>query len=538
MIIKRNEKFRTGYWEEIIISYSDYIKIKNLGGGGNGIVSLRSKKDQVPVAVKVSKIKNPNSRFQRVRLERFKNEAIKMYELTTEDVAGIIPVLHYELPCQETGEYFYVMPLATPLPEVLSSINLYEKIDIFKDLATTLEYLHGRGITHRDIKPENILYYEGKYCLADFGLIDFPEKEDLTKLKESLGNRKTMAPEMREAFLIKDSRPADVYSIAKTLWLVLTEEEFAFDGQFNYYQDSRLGIMYPGVHFVELYKLLQDSTSEEPTKRPSMKEFLSRLIEWDEISKNERRASKSAWRFFEDMVITQHPPSTVIWREKDQVIKILKNFSKINFNHTFIHDGGGMDLIDITEFNFVEEDDMVLINFGFNMLNIFKVKRLVWELPNEDPEFSYFRLEFENIEPIYPEAAEATYKWIQEDPRDTVNEDLIINEIGQYEPYREDEEQALFHVTRWFNGSLLIVPKGSIYNSIHETYDGRHSKLSSDDFREYMELLQYIYNHKILEPYFFSIAKQNPTEDNLLEDLKSLKKMTDAEIVEALKDNN
>lgn len=538
-IKKMTNKMLHNVWlEEIVISYLDYKKIKNLGGGGNGVVSMMLDKDKNPVAVKLSRIKKPKNGFETLRLKRFKTEAIKTYELTKEGVEGIIPVLHYELPCQKSSEYFYVMPVATPLSNVLTGKSLFERINIFKALARTLIYLHSREITHRDIKPENILYYNGRYCFADFGLIDFPEKEDLTKLKESVGNRKTLAPEMREAFHVIDSRPADVYSFAKTLWLILVEEEYAFDGEFNYYENSKLELKYSGVHFVELYKLLKDSTSEIPTKRPSIKEFLSRLVEWEEISRNESKANESAWRFFEEMVVQQHRPSTVIWRDKDQVIKVLKKFSKMNFNHTFIHNGGGMDLIDITEFTEVEEDNMVLINFGFNMHNIFKVKRLVWELPNEDPEFSYFRLEIENIEPIYPEAVEALRKWMIEQKfeytLEIVNEDLIINEDGQYEPYREDEEQALFHVTRWFNGSFLIVPKGSIYNTIHATYDGRHSKFSVEDFREYMEALQYIYNHEKLRPYFWTIAESNPTEDNLYEELKKLKNMTDEELLEAL----
>lgn len=49
-------------------------------------------------------------------------------------------------------------------------------------------------------------------------------------------------------------------------------------------------------------------------------------------------------------VIQQINPSTVIWREKFQVVEILKQLSILNFNHTFIYEGGGMDLIDIKLF--------------------------------------------------------------------------------------------------------------------------------------------------------------------------------------------
>ena len=191
------------------MSYNDYKRVRTLGGGGNGIVYLMRDKSNDCFAVKVSKISKINkstSGFQKVRLERFKTEARKVHELYRNGQKGIIPVLHYELPCKDTEKYFYVMPLAIPLEEKVKECeDIYVLVDAFKELAATLVQLHEKNITHRDIKPENILYFDGSYCFGDFGLIDFPEKEDLTRIKESLGNRKTMAPEMRTALNVKDS---------------------------------------------------------------------------------------------------------------------------------------------------------------------------------------------------------------------------------------------------------------------------------------------------------------------------------------------
>ncbi|WP_179863772.1 hypothetical protein [Bacillus toyonensis] len=79
-----------------------------------------------------------------------------------------------------------------------------------------------------------------------------------------------MAPEMRTPLLVSDSRVADVYSFAKTIWIILTGEEYVFDGQFNYLENDKLQNIYPKQHLVELYKLLTDSTAENPEKRPTM----------------------------------------------------------------------------------------------------------------------------------------------------------------------------------------------------------------------------------------------------------------------------
>ena len=87
---------------------------------------------------------------------------------------GIIPVFDYKLPCEETGDYYFVMPIAIPLEEKIKDYNnIYDLINIFKSLAKTLGELHSKTISHRDIKPENILYYQDEYCFGDFGLIDF-----------------------------------------------------------------------------------------------------------------------------------------------------------------------------------------------------------------------------------------------------------------------------------------------------------------------------------------------------------------------------
>lgn len=514
--------------------------IEQLGQGGNGYVYLMKDKFNTEVAVKVSRFEKPTGKSNKLKLERFKTEAVKIHELYKAGQKGIIPVLRYELPCEETGKYFFVMPKAIPLEEQVKCCeNIYELIKIFKELAETLVELHKVNISHRDIKPENILYYAETYCFGDFGLIDFPEKEDLTKAKEAVGNRKTMAPEMRTPLMVNDSRPSDVYSFAKTLWIILTNEEYAFDGQFNYFENHKLQVRYPKQHFVELYKLLSDATAENPSKRPTIYEFLNRLIEWEKIAKDKTAASISLWRFIEETVVLQNKPSTVIWRDKKQVINIVKQLSIVNFNHTFIHDGGGMDLIDIKEMDQINEQDMIGIDFGLSNLHLFKVKRLIWELPNEDPEFSYFRLEFDNLNPIYSEAVEEIKKWRKTQGLkyigEVINEDLVIDNEGKYQPYYESDEN-LTSVTRWFDGAFLIVPKLSIYNRINATYDGRHSKLKVEEFREYMEILQYVYKHDFLEPYFWSIAHEDPSESGTFEELREIRKMNNEDLKKYFKD--
>jgi eukaryotic-like serine/threonine-protein kinase len=53
-------------------------------------------------------------------------------------------------------------------------LDLPEAITILKHIAEGLASLE-RDVVHRDIKPENILYWDGKWCLADFGIARYAE---------------------------------------------------------------------------------------------------------------------------------------------------------------------------------------------------------------------------------------------------------------------------------------------------------------------------------------------------------------------------
>jgi len=503
----------------ISVSFIDYTKIDHLGSGGNGNVFLMKDSAEKKVAVKVSKINDEsakNNKWKQEKLERFKIEALAVYKMAKENQRGIIPITDYALPDKNTGKYFFVMPVAVPLKKKLKrNEDIYKVIKIFKELSEILEELHAKGISHRDIKPDNILFYDNGYCFGDFGLIDFPEKQDLTTDYESIGNRKTIAPEMRIAKKVKNARPADVYSLAKTLWMILTGEKYAFDGRFDYTENLILQEKYPSHHLVELLKLLADSTYENPDKRPSISEFLRRLIEWEEISLASNKAAESEWKFIEENVINQYVPNTVIWNKESDVINIVKRLSRINFNHTFIPTGGGMDLINIEKVDYTNEENLLELDFGYNSPEIFKLKRLVWEMPNDDFRFSYFRLELDELKPIFPKVLEQ----LGERQLDQYKENLTVNTEGDFRAYNEIE----WSVTRWLKGAFLIVPKGSVYNRISETYDARHAGLSTDEFREYMELLQFFYTNENFKKYFRKIASFDPTENNILNELRVLK---------------
>lgn len=98
-----------------------------------------------------------------------------------------------------------------------------------------------------------------------------------------------MAPEMRYNAKNADGKKADVYSLAKTLWIVLTGVDHGFEGRYEE-DDAIIGLRndkrYKKEHLVELEELLKQATEYDPSLRPSMETFVTTLEKWLEVVSN------------------------------------------------------------------------------------------------------------------------------------------------------------------------------------------------------------------------------------------------------------
>ncbi len=210
---------------------------------------------------------------------RFQNEVHALVEYT--GIKGIMPIVDYELPA-ELGEKipWYVMPLCVSVEEHFVNSSSVEIVKAFISLLETLEKLHTKGFAHRDIKPANILIRKEQILFADFGLVDYPDKKDLTGKRESVGPKWTMAPEMKRNAVDADGKPADIYSLAKTLWILITKERLGFEGQ--YIPDEFIGInnKLTGIYSKPLDELLTACTQNDPNKRPTAQVFRNLLKQW------------------------------------------------------------------------------------------------------------------------------------------------------------------------------------------------------------------------------------------------------------------
>lgn len=194
---------------------------KKLGAGGNGEVWMCKNDKKEKYAIKFFKFGRYVAAY-----ERFVDEVDFMEQ--HQGIYGVLPIIDKNLPSKNQKNVdakipiYYVMPLAESVEQKIKNFTLDEKVEVIQMLLNRLTNLHQNGIAHRDIKPANILCYNGKFVLSDFGLGYFKRKKFKTPVGKKVGAKQTIAPQMEKDAQSADRYKADVYSMAKTIWIILT----------------------------------------------------------------------------------------------------------------------------------------------------------------------------------------------------------------------------------------------------------------------------------------------------------------------------
>jgi serine/threonine protein kinase len=454
-----------------------------LGGGGNGEVWKCINEQGELRAIKLLKRANAKAYY------RFIDETTIIEK--NSDIEGIMPMVDKYLPQNLESTPFYVMPIAESSEGYLRGGAISSIMSAIMEVAETLVRLHDRKIYHRDIKPQNILRYKKRCCLADFGLVDYPDKKEVSKQNEEIGPKWTMAPEMRRESSSADASKADVYSLAKTLWIFLTGNDKGFDGQYSGQSVIGLKNHLRDVYITPIDNLLNKSTDNDPRKRPTISEFLNELGEWNNITGNFFKQNDEQWGEVQRMLFPNSMPSTAVWKDLKEIVFILRQLCKYDsLNHAFFPSGGGLDLVDARLSN-----ELGCVELDCEVIHIVKPHKLLFESFGHNAHWNYFRLELEEL-PF------TRLNQNLDDPREYETDRFFetVSELSPGNYYHHDvlserrkyEKDFLIlpksrHVTRWNKGAFVFFNKASIYNADGSTYDGRHNQMSSDKFRSYIE---------------------------------------------------
>lgn len=229
-------------------------------------------------AVKELRVRNP----EKEPYLRFRDEV--SFLLEHGDREGVLPLVDADTPevVDERGPAWLAMPLARTMPEALGDgPSLADVVGAVAACASTLADLANEGVFHRDLKPNNLFELDRAWLVGDFGIATWPGKQALTEPGQKLGPAHFIAPEMVEDPATAAPGPADVWSLAKTLWVLAVGQNFPPPGTLRADQPAtslRANNLHERAYVLE--PILERATMLDPAQRPTMRVLADELAAW------------------------------------------------------------------------------------------------------------------------------------------------------------------------------------------------------------------------------------------------------------------
>ncbi|MBX3083960.1 MAG: serine/threonine protein kinase [Anaerolineae bacterium] len=199
--------------------------------------------------------------------------------LVQRNLKHVIPVLDAGQDA-DSDAYFIVMALAEKsLQQEINNqavINDLDAVHILKDIVAGLQEVS--DIVHRDLKPANVLYHEGHWKLADFGIARFVEDSTSLNTLNGFLSRDYASPEQ---WRIEHTIPAtDVYALGCIGYALLTgKPPYTGFSREDYKKQHLTGtpIPLPEKHPAQLRSLLTTMLRKEPATRPTLTRIRQQL---------------------------------------------------------------------------------------------------------------------------------------------------------------------------------------------------------------------------------------------------------------------
>jgi serine/threonine protein kinase len=236
------------------------------GEGGFGKVYLASNSETPDAVAKFVK-KEPGA-----TREMYIGDYLRATECT-----NVVPVLDSG---EHEDQWVIVMPRAEmSLAERLAQaepVELAECVVILDDVAQALASLDGR-IVHRDLKPANVLFLDGKWCLADFGIARYV---DASTAADTRKHSLTMPYAAPEQWLSERAVAAtDVYAFGVMAYQ-LVSGRLPFTGPAaEDFRDQHLKQLPPALTggTSRLRNIISECLTKAPGARPTAANIVSRL---------------------------------------------------------------------------------------------------------------------------------------------------------------------------------------------------------------------------------------------------------------------
>uniref|UniRef100_A0A673KZL7 non-specific serine/threonine protein kinase n=1 Tax=Sinocyclocheilus rhinocerous TaxID=307959 RepID=A0A673KZL7_9TELE len=205
------------YWE---IEATEVVLLSRIGSGSFGTVYKG--KWHGDVAVKILKVTNPTPE----QLQAFRNEVAVLRKTRHVNIVlfmGYMTKSNMAIVtqwCEGSSLYKHLHVQET-------NFQMFQLMDIARQTAQGMDYLHAKNIIHRDMKSNNIFLHEGLTVkIGDFGLATVKARwSGSHRVEQPSGSILWMAPEV---IRMQDNNPysfqSDVYSYGVVLYELMTGE--------------------------------------------------------------------------------------------------------------------------------------------------------------------------------------------------------------------------------------------------------------------------------------------------------------------------
>jgi len=216
-----NERFGVEIGEKI----GSYLIESQIGQGGMGKVYLGKRADetfQQNVAIKIISDQN----ISQQSIQRFETERQILANLEHPNIARLI-----DGGTTEKGLPYIVMEYVKgkPLTDycISNRLKLEERLRLFSQVCSAINYAHQNLVIHRDIKPSNILVTEsGEVKLLDFGIAKLLVEDEEKNLDITQDNLRIFTPSNASPEQIIGqpiTTRTDVYELGALLYQLLTD---------------------------------------------------------------------------------------------------------------------------------------------------------------------------------------------------------------------------------------------------------------------------------------------------------------------------